>query len=629
MPPDALQKPIKTGRPGALFAAIDLTLICAGFITLIYLNREWLLDRLGGIDQWAYTGYFLHYDVPSVLANNKKLARLPWILSGFSLNRLLPPIAAAHVLHGSYFLLSCTGVYLAIRKLLDQNIALLTALFCLFYAELYGPGGWDYHDVAGGVFYLFCYIGFAVAAENQMRPLLRFFAAGILLALTIHTNIVSVNLIPVFVIEVVAVLKRRGFVFSQNKRWLVAGGVGVLIGAATCTILLGLINLGVGRDFLFFSNLLIRSEELILDPRLQQDWWQGWGSLWWVKQEIQMALYIGVLVPASVLLVHSVLKRRRLWTDVTSVLFIEYIGAFAIMLGWQMAGQTSLTPSYMAYPLTFPAIFALAALISRVLRASDPPARAASWFCGIAFAAYVIYGDAIEHLIVTPLASVAFSLFGRDDLDALLPFVVFTCGFAVVGSVAIALRHAIGMRRSAYVALFSCVTFVLAITDKEFANLKSVDFQNRCVIRQPVYAAIVETNRYLFHETNSKYQINLWFRPNELIGITNCRVPVHAWTIGQPLIFSGIGAIMPWDEMVSSIADLPIETLKGLNPLADVAAVISRTSTPAVELANELTKTSGGTWRILRTKTLKQGPIQFTISIVGASQDAIVDDQSL
>jgi hypothetical protein len=616
----------KLGRRDAWLAAIDLTLICGAFATLIFMNREWLLNQFGGIDQWIYTGYFLHYDIPTVLSANKKIARLPWILSGFSLNQILPPIIASQVLHGTYFLISCIGVYVAIRKLLDRRIALLLALFCLFYIELYGPGGWDYHDVAGGVFYIFSYIALDFAAERQGRPFLPFLAAGVLVALTVHTNIVTINLMPVFVLEVVATLKRRDFVFSQSKKWLAAAALGIVIGATACTGLLGLINLSVGREFIFFADLWSRSTELLLKPDLQQTWWLDWGSLWWAKAEIHMALYGGVLALAVVSLASSVLKHRNLWTDRTNTLFIEYIVAFGIMLGWQLLGQTSLTPNYMAYPLMFPMIFALAALIARIIR-DQPGNISVPWACGIALSFYMIYGGTLQLLIERPLEDSVSFVFGQKGFNALSPFLIFTGGFVLLCGLANILRRSNIKRGVAYTILFACVTTVLAATAKELADIGHTNFRNECVIRQPIYSSIIESNRYLFRKVNNRYQMNLWFDGSELLGITNCRVPLHARTVGQPLIFGGLVAIMPLDEMASSVAEIPDETLNGMNPAADVVVIISKTPTPALELADILSKKSGINWRLLRSKAIMHRPIRFTISIVGATEDAITGDE--
>jgi hypothetical protein len=606
----------KIDRIDAFRTGIDLTLIFAGFAALVYMNREWLLNELSGIDQWVYTSFFLHYDIPSVYADQKKLARLPWILSGFALNRIFSPVFATQVLHGSYFLLSCTAVYIAIRQRLDRNIALLTTFFCLFCVQLYGPGGWDYHDVAGGVFYLWTYIALAFAAERQERPLLHFFGVGLLLALAVHGNIISINLFPVLVIEIVFVLKRRGFNFSQSNRWLTAALFGIVFGAVTCTVVLGLINLSFGREFLFFATLVSRSADLILDPSIQESWWLDWTSLWWAN-ETHMALYSGVLVLALGLLANAILKRRNLWADVTNVLCVEYVVAFAIMLGWQVLGQTSLQPSYMTYPLMFPMIFALAAVIARVLGANEPRDTAISWFCAIAFALYMIFGETIERSFVEPLARNIWFLLGRDDLEALLPFLVLTCGFIAVGALAGVLRRSIVASSSAYMVLFSCVTFVLAATDRQDANSNGVRFGNDCVRKEPAYAALVESNRYLFDQVDRAHHVKLWFNPDELIGVTNCRTPVFARNVGKPLIFTGIRPIMPWSQMADGVADIPVDDLEKLNRDKDVVAVISETTGPAVELADRLTKEGGRAWGLLQSTTLTQEPIRFTISLVG------------
>src|SRR5580658_4650218 len=59
---------------------VDVVIMAATVGAMIALNREWLFSSKTAVAPWMYVGYFLHYDTPDFLADNKKIARLPWIL---------------------------------------------------------------------------------------------------------------------------------------------------------------------------------------------------------------------------------------------------------------------------------------------------------------------------------------------------------------------------------------------------------------------------------------------------------------------------------------------------------------------------------------------------------------------
>ncbi len=594
---------------------------------MAYLNRDWLINNIGGVDQWIYTGYFLHYDDPLFLPFNKKLARLPWILSGFFLNKAFSPAIATQLLHGGYFFLSCAGVYLAIRQfLLSRTVAILLSLFCLFCAEQWGPkqAGWDYHDVAGGVFYIFTYVALGFAAARNAAVTFAFFAAGILLALAVHTNILVLNLIPVLAIHVVGVAKGQNPGSTNDKRWWAAAIAGSCFGVIVCTVALGLINMSWGRQFLFFENLVIRSRELILDPN-QQIWWEKWGSFWWARQT-DMALYGGVFLLAVGSLVPSLFRRRNFWADVTNAPLLGYVVAFVIFLFWQIGGQTALQPNYMAYPLMFPMVFALAAVTVRVLRGTEAGQVALwSWVCGILFVVYLLFAKPIEAFAPSSVADQVRQAFGENYFAAIPPFLFLVCGMTLSIGLAFLLKREVVAQQTRNIALFLCVTAVLAVTDREIAYADYVRFRSLCITKLPIYEAVVASSRFLHHEVNPKYKINLWYHPDEQIGAAGCGGRVDASDLGAPVVSTGMEWITSPSIAIKTVADIPTADLDAIHPNRDVAAVISGASVGSVvELADRLTEATGVPWRLFQSQSFTHGSMRFVVTIIAASQDAMV-----
>src|SRR5687768_6877806 len=124
-------------------------------LVLLLGSTEWLYTPEGYLDPWDYVGCFLSYGHPDFLPGRYKLARLPWILSGWMVHRVFADVAASHVLHLGYLIASTAGMYVLVRQLFSSTtIAGLTAILLGFYTHFHGSGGWDYHNAAAGAFHI-------------------------------------------------------------------------------------------------------------------------------------------------------------------------------------------------------------------------------------------------------------------------------------------------------------------------------------------------------------------------------------------------------------------------------------------------------------------------------------------
>src|SRR5262249_40992933 len=150
-------------------------------------------------------------------------------------------------------------------RLFNRSTAYLISAFYAVYVIAHGSGGWDYHNTAAGPFYIFCYLALVDASSSTLRPIANFFVVGVLLALTLHTNILFVNVAPALFIQF---LYQRSCLTpsSRSRSWDLSAVGATLIGACCCTLVLGLINAADGRDFFFSRKLLEISTNLIENP---------------------------------------------------------------------------------------------------------------------------------------------------------------------------------------------------------------------------------------------------------------------------------------------------------------------------------------------------------------------------
>ena len=320
-----------------------------------------LLERV--LDPWNYVGLFREYLDPDYLPEDYKLARLPWILSGYVAHSLLSPVLAAYVLHSVFLIATSLALFVGIQSLFRKPALAAVLALCLgFYTPIHGSGGWDYHNAGAGALYLatFAILALPTALAGHWLLLV---AAGATGALAVHTNITLVNFLPALVfVHVSAVRVDRPE--DAIGRTLVARIGWAVSGAILATVALGLINWNVGRDFLFFGALLNLVVRFVGDPQNVASFHQPWSSGW-----IWTARYLAL--PAAVFLggLGSIVvgRRRTLGSQerLAEALVLQFLVMTLVWVAWQTAGQIALDVNYFAYMLVPSCFIALAGILAR------------------------------------------------------------------------------------------------------------------------------------------------------------------------------------------------------------------------------------------------------------------------
>src|SRR5690606_8440306 len=145
--------------------------------------------KLGYIDPFIYMGYSIDYLDPTFHNWGYKIARLPWILYQFMAYRAFGSLYSAYFVHISCLLIAILFTYKGLSRILKPMNDLL-GLLVIFHAS----GGADYHNTLAGPLYAVSFYYFLRAIQEHNQRLYIIF--GIFIALTIHTNITMINLIP-------------------------------------------------------------------------------------------------------------------------------------------------------------------------------------------------------------------------------------------------------------------------------------------------------------------------------------------------------------------------------------------------------------------------------------------------
>src|SRR5262249_27794612 len=106
--------------------------------------------------------------------------------------------------------------------------------------------------------------------------------AGAAYAAAVHATIGFVNLAPILAFHCFA-LYRHQFAHFPSWRYVIAVGACVFFGALALTVLLGLVNVAVGRDFFFFRQLLELVISYVQDSQTQAAWWLPWSEGWFLN----------------------------------------------------------------------------------------------------------------------------------------------------------------------------------------------------------------------------------------------------------------------------------------------------------------------------------------------------------
>jgi hypothetical protein len=583
--------------------AVDLAILCAVLLSLSVGNREWLFPS-DGLDSWIYYGYFQHYDDPSFFVGQKKLARLPWILAGYAVNAIFPPIVAGIVLHAGFLLAGAIALYFLVRRLFNRNAAVLSAILFVAYTRFHGSGEWDYHNVATAPFYFLFFHALVAGTDERERPFTRFALFGALAAIAIHVNIIIVNLIPAMLIQLAFQLRRVG-AHMKPPGWFWRAGLGALFGALALTAALGLVDVAVGREFFFYHALLERSVFLLEHKEAQADWWADWGSRWWAKDDtLWLLIALAVAVPFALLRD----RRQKAATDFTSAgmataIYIEFLVTLAIFAIWQALGQTSLQPEYMAYPAFLPAFLALAALIWRILPQQE---------AGVTLAA-VVAGVLLVFFLKTGFTLPWHSYPALSEWRSFVLALIFLLGLVSAACVRLAAN---GLRRygTATVVCYSCIALSFAVIN---GGGRAYSLFSACELNESQYALIAEVHRYLYPLAKRGKEVRVWWEPGETVRTLGCDTIMDH--IVSPIVFSGFDGIMPIGEMdmASSANTIPEQYLRAAVPGSTIVAAFTNRLASAEKLRDRLRAHSPG-WQIVEMREFRYDGLTYAIDLIEA-----------
>ena len=192
-------------------------------------------------DPWFYLGFFktLVNFQRDVFPGTYYGSRLAWILPGYLLHAVFPPVVANAILHLAVHLLSALSLFTILRLTAGVRSAFLATMVFAVHPWLWAATGWDYVNGAG-IAWLLLALALATRAALQPERKWSLVLAGAALAAMVHSTFTLLAFAPLVAIYY-AGLAWSAWRRTPAIRWLAtfcfwAGAGFAVITAALCGV---------------------------------------------------------------------------------------------------------------------------------------------------------------------------------------------------------------------------------------------------------------------------------------------------------------------------------------------------------------------------------------------------------
>jgi hypothetical protein len=279
-------------------------------------------------DPWFYFSYFRYFferatTFPSSI--HYFVERLTWVMPGYWIYRIFPPLAANHVLHLLVYYVSVLSLYGTLDRLFHRRAAFISALLLGGYPWFLRAVGWDYPDGVG-IAYL-CLLIFLLTLVFEAK----YWKALFLLAGAVHFSLLVTNLfwlgfIPGWTVYFLLLNsdKRK---FNARQLILAAGYffVGNVLLAGVCALFY---HWATGK-FFFLENTLRISFYLVDNSANNIEVLTNYGGIfpWW------HILPLIVFLSASATMGLAIFRQRRVSKKLLAAYWM-FVLAYAWLVFW-------------------------------------------------------------------------------------------------------------------------------------------------------------------------------------------------------------------------------------------------------------------------------------------------------
>lgn len=202
------------------------------------------------IDPWVYAGYFVNLDKFLPLFGETYYGdRISWILPGYGLYHIFPPIIAHIVLHIVFFITSLLAMYILLKMAFDRNTALFTTLLFGAYPFFLFEISTDYPSGAVITYMVLAFASLNLALKKNYSKLF-LFASGIFFACMAYAQIFSLVFLPVFIFTFLFFSWRQKIqTILYEVSIFLAGGIVISVFFTICNYII------TGSQFFFVTQI--------------------------------------------------------------------------------------------------------------------------------------------------------------------------------------------------------------------------------------------------------------------------------------------------------------------------------------------------------------------------------------
>ena len=256
----------------------------------------------------------------------------------------------------------------AIARLCGLRAGVISATLLAGWTSLQFLGGVNYHNQISGI-----WVGAAMLtltfSRHGAKTLLRRGGitglAGLFFGLAIHANPISLNLLPFLVLFAVSCVWP---IRQLRAKAMGASIAGFVAGILVATGMLMVAAAAVGRDPLFFTQGADLASGLLGNAAAQKTWWVELSADWASLPRAGFAWHLvlpsmGIVAAGIVVLRWQRSWRIRAYPAESRIIATGALLTTVIFVGWNLVGQTSLSPDYFSYGLGFTSALAVALLV--------------------------------------------------------------------------------------------------------------------------------------------------------------------------------------------------------------------------------------------------------------------------
>lgn len=298
-------------------------------------------------DAWFYLGYmhnlveFKRDDLFGALHNGE---RLPWILPGYVVHSIFPPLAANVILHLAVQSTATLSLFFCLRRIAGVRVSFLTTLLFSVHPWLWVATGWDY---VGGVGVAFTLLALALLTRSAMSSsAASLFGAGMAIAAMSYTHLFLATLTPLLPLYYIGL--RRATRQEPLRQPALLFGLWAGAGFALVTAFLAGVNYALDGNPLFFKLTIAQARRMAQDFVFVKGIWKEGQLVPWLWPGVAGCVTALVLLPGRLREGITAANAGALLISVSLLVAVAYMAALQV-LGITVLGHYP----YVSYLLPF------------------------------------------------------------------------------------------------------------------------------------------------------------------------------------------------------------------------------------------------------------------------------------